>query len=176
MWRNHAKRTSKGPGFNIERYRLRDSIHRVNDFDGVDYEKNTEFIVFTENNTVSKEVFVAESESNELAPRCSLKYSDLKEILNNRILNGNIINDVQKMLKKQISQANGLQDPVLGQTLNSNFNRNLPFVQALHDGRIHWIAVSTFNCNEGEINLMDSLFKGRVPLEATTICLVELQK
>ena len=40
------------------------------------------------------------------------------------MLNDNIINAVQKMLKKQISQANGLQDPVLGQTLNFNVNRN----------------------------------------------------
>ena len=79
------------------------------------------------------------------------------------MLNDNIINVVQRMLKKQIYQANGLQDPVLGQTLNFNVNRNLPFVQVLHDGRIHWIAVTTLNCNEGEINLMDSLFKGRVP-------------
>ena len=98
--------------------------------DGVDYENNTEFTVFTENNTVSKESLVAESESNELAPRCSLQYSDLKEISDNRMLNDNII----KMLKKQFSQANGLQDPVLGQTLNFNVNRNLPFVQVLHDG------------------------------------------
>ena len=116
-----------------------------------------------ENNTISKESLVAESESNELAPRCSLKYWDLKEVSDNRMLNDNIINVVQKILKKQIYQANGLQDPVLGQTLNFNVNRNLPFVQVLHDGRIHWIAVSTFNCNEGEIKLMDSLFKGRVP-------------
>ena len=67
------------------------------------------------------------------------------------------------MLKKQFSQANGLQDPVPipGQTLN--FNVNVSFVQVLHDYRIHWIAVSIFNCNKGEINLMDSLFQGRVP-------------
>ena len=146
----------KGRVFNVERYRLRDSIDRVNDFDGVDYDNNTEFTVFTENNTVSKENLVAESESNELAPRWSLKYSDLKEISDNWMLNDNIMNAVQKMLKKQISQVNGLQDPVLGQTLNFNVNRNLPFVQVLYDGRIHWIAVSTFNFNEGEINLMNS--------------------
>ena len=103
----------KGRVFNVERYCLRDSIHRVNDFDGVDYDNNTEFTVFTENNTVSKESLVAESESNELAPRWSLKYSDLKEISDNRMLNDNIMNAVQKMLKKQICQVNGLQDPVL---------------------------------------------------------------
>ena len=56
------------------------------------------------------------------------------------MLNDNIINTVQKMLKKQFSQANCLQDPVLGQTLNFNVNRNLSFVQVLHDGRIQWIA------------------------------------
>ena len=49
----------KDRGFNIERNRLRDSIHRVNNFDGVDYENNTEFTVFMENNTVSKESLVA---------------------------------------------------------------------------------------------------------------------
>ena len=79
------------------------------------------------------------------------------------MLYDNIINAVQKMLKKQFCQANGLQEHVLGQTLNFNVNRNFPFVQVLHDGRIHWNAVSGLNCNEGEINLMDSLFKGRVP-------------
>ena len=66
------------------------------------------------------------------------------------------------MLKKQFFQANGLQDPALGHTLNFNVNRNLPFVQVAHGGRIHWIAVSTFICIEGEINLMDSFFKGSV--------------
>ena len=137
----------KGRVFNFERYRLRDSIRRVNNFDGVDYENNTEFTVFMENNTVSKESLVAESESNELAPRCSLKYLDLKEVSDNRMLNDDIIKVVQRMLKKQIYQAKGLQDPVLGQTLNFNVNGNLPFVQVLHDVRIHWIAVSTFKLN-----------------------------
>ena len=36
--------------------------------DGVSYENNTEFTVFTKNNTLSKESLVAESELNELAP------------------------------------------------------------------------------------------------------------
>ena len=70
------------------------------------------------------------------------------------------------MLKKQFFQANGLQDPAL----NFNVNRNLPFVQVPHGGRIHWIAVSTFICIEGEINLMDSFFKGSVELSALLNC------
>ena len=31
-----------------------------------------------------------------------------------------------------------------------------------HDGRLHWIAISTYNCKEGEVFLMDSMFRGRV--------------
>ena len=125
--------------------------------DGVDYEKDTEFDI-----TLSKESLIAKSESNELAPRCSFKYSNLKEISDNRMLNNNIIKDVQKMMKKQFSQANSLQDPVLGQTINLNVTRNLPFVQVLHDGRIHNIAVSPFNYSDWEKSLIYSLFKGRV--------------
>ena len=125
--------------------------------DGVGYENKTEFDI-----TVSKESLVTESESNELAPRCSFNYSNLKQLSDNRILNDNIINTVQKMLKKQFSQATGLQDSVLGQTLNFNLNRNLPFAQVLHHGGLPWIAVSTFHSNEREINLMDSLFNRRV--------------
>ena len=50
--------------------------------------------------------------------RCALNHSDLKDISGNRMLNDNIVNAVQKMLKNQFTEANGLQDPVLGQGLN----------------------------------------------------------
>ena len=32
----------------------------------------------------------------------------------------------------------------------------------LHEGSLHWIAISTNNCKEGEVFLMDSMFRGRV--------------
>ena len=31
----------------------------------------------------------------------------------------------------------------------------------LHDGSLHWIAISTSNCKEVEVFLMDSMFRGR---------------
>ena len=64
------------------------------------------------------------------------------------------------MLKSQYIHANGLQDPVLGQWLNFAICRNIPFVQILHDGNLHWVAISTYGCNPGEVFLMDSLFNG----------------
>ena len=50
--------------------------------------------------------------------RCVLNYSYLKDISENRMLNDNIVNAVQKMQKKQFTEANGLQDPVIGQGIN----------------------------------------------------------
>ena len=52
-------------------------------------------------------------------PRCALNYIYLKDTSENRMLNDKIVNAVQKMLKKQFAEANGLQDPVQGQGLKS---------------------------------------------------------
>ena len=40
--------------------------------------------------------------------------------------------------------------------------KNKPFVQVLHDGKLHWKPISTYGCNEGEVCYIDSLFKGRI--------------
>ena len=48
------------------------------------------------------------------------------------------------------------------QALSFAVYQTTPFVQVLHDGSLHWIAISTYNCKEGEIFLMDSMFRGRV--------------
>ena len=65
-------------------------------------------------------------------------------------------------MDKQFPEANGLQDPILGQTLSFKVQKHKPFVQVLHDGKLHWIAISTYRCNEGEVCYIDSLFNGRI--------------
>ena len=64
-----------------------------------------------------------------------------------------VINSFQQMLKSQYIQANGLQDPVLGQEPNFDVYRNLPFVQILHDGNLHWVAINPYGCNPSEVFL-----------------------
>ena len=88
--------------------------------------------------------------------RCALNYSDVKYILENRILNDSIVNALQKMLNKQFTEANWLQ--------KANFQvcRSILFVQVLHNGMMHWVAISTYGCDQGEIYLMVSLFNGRI--------------
>lgn len=90
-----------------------------------------------------------------------LPRKDLLEISDRKMLSDSVINIFQDLMKTQYS-ANGLQDTVLGQLLHFDIYRNEPFVQILHDGRIHWVAISTYGCNPGEVVLMDSLFNGKV--------------
>ncbi|XP_065648764.1 uncharacterized protein LOC136078033 isoform X2 [Hydra vulgaris] len=94
--------------------------------------------------------------------KISLCQNDLSDISNNGWLSDNVINMFQNMMKIQFKDINGLQDTILGQTLAFNTYNNIPFVQVLHDGHSHWVAISTYRCKPGEVFLMDSLFHGKV--------------
>ena len=61
-------------------------------------------------------------------PRINLIVGDLSNPSLNRMLNDNIIQKFQQMLKLQYPDANGLQDPVLGQALNFAVYQTTPFV------------------------------------------------
>ena len=94
--------------------------------------------------------------------RCNLIQKDLSAISKNRMLNDNVINVFQKMLGRDIQNASGLQDTVLGQNLKFKPMPNTPFVQIIHAGRFHWVALSTYGCQEGKVFLLDSLFSGTI--------------
>eukprot|EP00794_Sanderia_malayensis_P014643 gene14643-16162_t len=79
------------------------------------------------------------------------------------MLNDTVIHVFQGMLQKQFPETGGLQDPVLGSNLHFNVYRNKPFAQILHHGNFHWVAISTYNCQPGEVCYMDSLFHGKLP-------------
>ena len=74
----------------------------------------------------------------------------------------NIINTLQNMLNREYPDVKGLQDPVLGQVLQFKVIIKSPFVQVLHTGGLHWVAISRSGCNNGEVCIMDSLFDGRL--------------
>ena len=94
--------------------------------------------------------------------RCNLTQKDLSAFFKNRMLNDNVINVFQKMLGRDIQNASGLQDTVLGQNLKFKSMSHTPFVQIIHDGRFHWVALSPYGCQEGEVFLFDSLFSGSI--------------
>ena len=82
----------------------------------------------------------------------------LKTISNKKMLTDNVINVLQKMLKKQFPDTNGLQDPLLGQLLSYQIYQNTPFVQVIHNGCYHWLWLSTYGCKQGEIFVLVSKF------------------
>ena len=40
--------------------------------------------------------------------------------------------------------------------------KNQKYVQILHKNWAHWVAISTYNCKNGEVNYYGSLFLGRI--------------
>ena len=89
--------------------------------------------------------------------KLNLSHEEINRITNQRFLNDTVIHDFQKLVKN----VNGLQDPLLRQKLN--FKKcSEEFIQLLHDGRDHWVAISTLDCQPGEVKYYDSMFKGKL--------------
>ena len=78
--------------------------------------------------------------------RPTLTASQLKEIFEQEMLTDNFIHVFQSVMKNQFSDVNGLQDPILREKFHFNVYRSIPFVQVLHDGRLHWAAISSYGC------------------------------
>ena len=123
--------------------------------DSKDVKKITEEIVFddliVEKCGSSNEIY-----SNDF-PSVHFTQSELKSLSDNEMISDVVIN-----MAKGHPWLKGLQDPILGQTMSFRRFQSQPFVQILHDGVAHWVAISTFNCKPGNIMSMDNLFKGRI--------------
>ena len=126
--------------------------------DGLDYNNLCSF----RGNSIVISSGESEAEEFQIPFNVNISDEDLEDLRSNEMLSDNVINLFQNMIKRKFKDANGLQDTVLGQTLQFDVQRNKPFVQILHDGRFHWVAISSYGCQEGEIFLMDSLFSGRI--------------
>ncbi|XP_065670722.1 uncharacterized protein LOC105849232 isoform X2 [Hydra vulgaris] len=87
---------------------------------------------------------------------------ELNEIEKEQMLNDNTIHFCQQIMSVQLGINIGLQDPIKGKVLSFEILKSSPFVQILHDGNLHWVCVTTYDCNPGEIYIFDSLFCGSV--------------
>ena len=116
-------------------------------------------LVLDEKDQEDKEESVS---SNEHKPNAFKNVLTLDDRGVSFILKGNMVNDtVMQFFQSLFDGINGLQDPLLGQRLSFKVSRN-PFIQMLHGARCHWVTVSIFGCDSGEINYYDSLFKGKI--------------
>ncbi|XP_065682779.1 uncharacterized protein LOC136095885 [Hydra vulgaris] len=69
------------------------------------------------------------------------------------------------MMSIQFNIDVGLQDPIKGKVMSFDPCPSKPFVQILHDGNIHWVCITTYDCKPGEIYIFDSLFHGLISIE-----------
>ena len=88
-----------------------------------------------------------------------LSKSDRDVLLSpNAWLNDNFICTAQNILKQQIPFLQGLQVPSLGKTCSFDIVKQ-PFLQILHDGKDHWILISTLGTKDAEVQLYDSIYQ-----------------
>ena len=81
----------------------------------------------------------------------------LEEITNGSMLKDIHIGRSMELIKTQHSELQGLQDPILGSKLQFNVCKQ-NFIQVLHDGSLHWLVVSNVHCDNGYIDMYDSLY------------------
>ncbi len=94
--------------------------------------------------------------------RSEITNKDFIALRKNSMLTDNIINVFQRMMARDLQILDGLQDTVLGQKLMFRPMPDVPFVQVLHNGEYHWLTISTYGCQEGELNYLYSKFSGRI--------------
>ena len=100
--------------------------------------------------------------------KINLSHKEIDRIINQRFLNDTVIRYFQKLVKN----VNGFEDPLLGQKLNFK-ECSEEFIQLLHDGRHHWMTISTLDCQPGKGKYYDSMFKGKLTeSEKNQICCI----
>lgn len=87
-------------------------------------------------------------------PEEILPLSERTLIETNKMLSDISINLCQKIIKQQF------QITLLGPVLQ--FKEENKFVQILHNGSFHWVAVSNIGCETDSINYYDSMFHGQI--------------
>ena len=88
---------------------------------------------------------------------------DLEDITNKRLLSDNVIHGFNILCRRQCEHVTELQESLSGCYAKfaqmSDFLllgidpviKNQKFVQILHNNRGHWVAISTYNCKNGEV-------------------------
>ena len=82
-----------------------------------------------------------------------------REILLNRtgLLTDSIIDAAQKLLKQAFPTLSGLQSVNCGLTMNFDIEP-AEFVQVIHNGRGHWLTISTIGTSHPDVHVYDSMY------------------
>ena len=88
----------------------------------------------------------------------SLTLDNKEEVLSpSGWLSDSVIAAAQLLILQEFPHSSGLQDPVLQQNLSFQVHRG-DFVHIINVGNSHWCTVSNIGCDEGVVNVYDSLY------------------
>ena len=73
------------------------------------------------------------------------------------LLTDNIIDAAQMLLKRAFPALSGLQSVCCGLTMNFNVEP-AEFVQVIHNGRGHWLTISTIGTSHSDVHVYDSMY------------------
>ena len=85
-------------------------------------------------------------------------------------LDDTIINRAQSTLREQFGTA-GFQNTILGTRLLFDVIRS-EFIQILHNGKNHWLTISTIGLPASMVNVYDSLYQSLSQCTIDQICAV----
>ena len=86
----------------------------------------------------------------------TLTVEDEKVLLDGGWLSDRLVNAGQRLIQQAHSCVSGMQNVALGHTLAFDVMRG-EFVQVLHTGKGHWVAISTIGCQAAEVDIFDSM-------------------
>ena len=102
-------------------------------------------------------------------PNLNLRTADRDILLSKgEWLNDLLIDAAQSVLKTENNDLSGFQSTVLGQNLSFNPEQR-EFVQILHNGRGHWLTVSTVGAPSSSVFVYDSLYSSASPSQMMQI-------
>ena len=87
------------------------------------------------------------------------------------LLNDSIIDAAQKLLKQAFPALSGLQSVCCGLTMNFDIEPS-EFVQAIHNGRRHWLIISTIGTSHPDVQscIQQHVSHSRHSCESTDCC------
>ena len=73
------------------------------------------------------------------------------------LLNDSIVDAAQKLLKQAFPALSGLQSVCCGLTMNFDIEPS-EFVQVIHNGRGHWLTISTIGTSHPDVHVYNSMY------------------
>ena len=77
------------------------------------------------------------------------------------MLSDNVIHGFIILCRRHFEHVVGLQYPLFGQTGQFSVMKNQKYLQISRNNRAHRVAISTYNCKNGEVNYYGNLFSCR---------------